>query len=346
MMKKYYICRGVARNAPVPGETVRIAERLMIFTLIERERLDNTSESSPVKSPESMNCSFHIDSLTAGERGDARTGCAVTKSTERKPPTQGGLWPVPKALLGNEEQQIAGRLNVDREGTGNQSGRRGEHAGRRLTNVRRHRKGEPTIIAGRVGCIRLRRPSVRCGKSDIIGEENGREHPMSRRCKRRWHAWKDSLSTWGEPAWFPFSDGISRRIRRNAEIEGDATQEVGDGHSSEDGEDNTTSPMRRAISLRTCPRIKEGQRMNAEKAQEHPVRWLKTNLRTLYPSANTSGTKHDVGGMPRTELQGESRSWENRIPGLVCGVKAIPLVRSAFTLIERVPRIMYRKLLG
>jgi hypothetical protein len=115
------------------------------FTLIERERLDNTSESSPVKSPESMNCSFHIDSLTAGERGDARTGCAVTKSTEREPPAQGGLWPVPKALLGNEEQQIAGRLNVDREGTGNQSGRRGEHAGRRLTNVRRHRKGEPTV---------------------------------------------------------------------------------------------------------------------------------------------------------------------------------------------------------
>ena len=107
-----------------------------VFTLIERERLDNTSESSPVKSPESMNCSFHIDSLTAGECGDARTGCAVTKSRERKPPVYGGSWPVPKALHGNVEQQIAGHLNMEDEVTGSQSGRQGKHTGRTVGTVK------------------------------------------------------------------------------------------------------------------------------------------------------------------------------------------------------------------
>ena len=186
------------------------------FTLIERGRPGNTSDSSPMKSSESMNCSFHTDSLTARERGDVRTGCAVTKSTERKPPKYGGSLSVSRScgtLLGNEEQQIAGHLSVEQEGTGNQSGRRGKHVRRRLTNSsalyqepsracrKEHRKGEPTIITGRVGCIRLRRPSVRYGKIDIIGEENERKHPMSRRCivpqpfqprlERRWHAWKE-----------------------------------------------------------------------------------------------------------------------------------------------------------
>lgn len=47
--------------------------------------LQYTSESSSAKSLELMNFSFHIDSLTAGKRGDARTECVVAKSIERKP---------------------------------------------------------------------------------------------------------------------------------------------------------------------------------------------------------------------------------------------------------------------
>lgn len=39
-----------------------------------------------------MNCSFHIDCQRVWECGDARTGCAVTKSRERKPPEYGGLY--------------------------------------------------------------------------------------------------------------------------------------------------------------------------------------------------------------------------------------------------------------
>jgi len=147
-------------------------EKCCGFTLIERERLDGTSESSPLKSTESMNCSFHMDSLTAGERGD------------------------------------------------------------------------------------------------------------------------------------------------------------------EDGEDCTTSPMRRAISLRAGSRIKEGPLMTAEEAEEHPVIWPKKNLRALCPSANNIGAKQDAVGMPGKESQGKSRSWKNRISGLVYEAKVIPFIRSAFTLIE------------
>ncbi len=43
--------------------------------------------------------------------------------------------------------------------TRSQSEWRDEHAGRRQTNFRRHRKGNPTGIAGRVGGIRVGDPS-------------------------------------------------------------------------------------------------------------------------------------------------------------------------------------------
>ncbi len=302
------------------------------FTLIECERPDNASESSPVKSPGSANCSFHAYSLTAGERGDARTGCAVTKSRERKPAIHGESRTAPQALTGNGEKQIAGHLKMEQQGPGNQSGRRDKSTGRRQTNDRKHRKGNPTEITGRVGHFGVRRPSVRCGKPDIIKEENGQMHLMTRRCKRRRHVRKDSLSTWGEPVWS--RQRVSESIRRKAEIWNNAMQGVGDGNSSKDDKDNITLSMQRAVSLRKCPKIRRGQQMNAERAQEHPLKRVKVNRRAIYSSANASGTKYDDRGMLMKESQGESRTWENRISGLVYGVKAIPLVRTAFTLIE------------
>lgn len=197
-----------------------------------------------------------------------RTGCAVTKSRERKPPVYGGLWPVPKALHGNVEQQIAGHLKMKEKVTGNQSGRRAKHTVRRLTNVRRHCKGKPIRITAGLGRIRLRRPCVRCGKSDIIKEESGQMHLVIRRCKRRWHVCEDLLSTLGEPAWFSLSGDIKRRIRRNAEIRSDVMLGVGDGHISEDCKDNKTLPIQRTISRRTCQKINKGQQMIAEKAKK------------------------------------------------------------------------------
>jgi hypothetical protein len=96
--------------------------------------------------------------------------------------------------------------------------------------------------------------------------------------------------------------------------------------------------MRRAISLRKCPKIKEGQRMIALKGSTHPTKSrVRINPRTIYPFANASGTKQDDCGMREKESQGESRTWENCISGLVYEVKAIPLVGTAFTLIERTP---------
>ena len=75
--------------------------------------------------------------------------------------------------------------------------------------------------------------------------------------------------------------------------------------------------------------------MIAQKAKPHPVvKRVRVNREALYPLANTDGTKHDACGMPKDKSQGESRVRENRMHGLVYGVKAIPLVRSAFTLIE------------
>ncbi|KKR02956.1 MAG: hypothetical protein UT30_C0043G0001, partial [Candidatus Uhrbacteria bacterium GW2011_GWF2_39_13] len=218
------------------------------FTLIECERPEKASESSPVKSPESANCSFHAYSLTAGECGDARTGCAVTKPREGKPAGQGGLRPAPKALTGNGEEQIAGRLTKEEQGTRNQSGRQGKNTGRRQTNIRKHRKGNPAGITGRAGDFGKGRLSVRYRKSAIIREENGQMHLMARRCKRRRHVWKDSLSSRREPVWS--RQRVSESIRRNAESWNEAVQGVGDGRSSENGKDNITLPMQRAISLR------------------------------------------------------------------------------------------------
>ena len=114
-------------------------------------------------------------------------------------------------------------------------------------------------------------------------------------------------------------------------------QGVGDGHSSEDGKDNITLPMQRAISLSTCDMVKRGRRMIAQKAKPHPVvKRVRVNREALYPLANTDGTKHDACGMPKDKSQGESRVRENFTHGLVGEVKQTghSMCRGRFTLIE------------
>ncbi len=206
-----------------------------------------------MRSSDPTNCPIQVGSLTAGE-----TRCAVTKS----PGGESAAWQM----------------------TRSQPGRRGKDAGRRKTNDRRHRKGEPASIADRAGVIG-RRSSVLWEKPAIIREENGREHLMTRRCKRRRHALKVSSSNWGgsvrfrQEEWLrrfegvvPVNNqgcqgrrspkcpgmkerlGISPGITRKAESRGEAVQRVGDGHSSRNDKDNITLFMRRAISSGMLPK--------------------------------------------------------------------------------------------
>jgi hypothetical protein len=181
---------------------------------------DKAGETNRMRSSDPANCPIQVGSLTAG-----RTRCAVTKPPEGK--------------------STAGWI------TRSQSWRRGKDVGRRKTNDRRHRKGEPASIADRAGVIG-RRSSVRWEKPATIREENGHEHLMARRCKRRRHALKVSSSNWGGSV--RFRSGISCGITRKAESRGEAVQSVGDGHSSRDGKDNRTLPMRRAISSGMLPK--------------------------------------------------------------------------------------------
>ena len=153
--------------------------------------------------------------------------------------------------LETASELIAGRLPEGfNRWTCNQSERRGKFAGRRMTNDRRHRKGNPTSIAGRVG-ISGRRTYVRWVKPVTAEEENGNEHSVARRCKRRRHVKRVSSSNWGCPTrfigMFPM---ISCGIRRKAEGRSEVEKGVGDGHSSKEGVGQHNPAERRAISLR------------------------------------------------------------------------------------------------
>ena len=185
-----------------------------------------------------------------------------------------------------ETKSRAGKALSER--TRSQSEWRGNDSGRRQTNDRKHRKGKPSVsIVDRDGYFRFRRSCVRWEKSVNIEEESGNVHSIWRRCKRRRHESTVFDSNWGDPVSFQNIIGpkilnrlsrliklvdhisyphvsaeesgyvrISSAIRRKVERLGDVIQEVGDGHSSVDGEDNITSLERRAISL-TVPCIEE-----------------------------------------------------------------------------------------
>ena len=185
-----------------------------------------------------------------------------------------------------ETKSRAGKALFER--TRSQSEWRGNDSGRRQTNDRKHRKGKPSVsIVDRDGYFRFRRSCVRWEKSVNIEEESGNVHSIWRRCKRRRHESTVFDSNWGDPVSFQNIIGpkilkrlsrliklvdhisyphvsteesgyvrISSAIRRKVERLSDVLQEVGDGHSSVDGEDNITSLERRSISL-TVPCVEE-----------------------------------------------------------------------------------------
>ena len=206
-----------------------------------------------MKGIDPANCPIRAGSLAAGR----------TRSAATKPPE------------GNHRTRLAGW----NDGTRSQPERRGEQAGRRQTNDRRHRKGKLASIADRARYIG-RRSSVRREKPDTMGEATGREHSMARRCKRQRHAWKTPWCNWGEPAEFrqgnramtmrgvgPYQQpresrlaftrfsgkeerlGISGCIKRQAESRRHALRGVGDAHSSEDEQGSINCSERRGISL-------------------------------------------------------------------------------------------------
>jgi hypothetical protein len=214
-----------------------------------------------MKRAKHTNFPFHVCSLTT----------VICREAERSVVT--------KSCEGNRTSQNGGF-----SGTRNQSEWQGKGAGRRKTNICRHRKGEPAIITDRAGCIWDRRSCVLCGKSEEMREESGKEHLIAQRCKRRRHVLKVTENNWGEPVLYlrqgnyvvktisrvatdktnnlniikPDPDGIQSmreqvrgymNIRWNAESSYIKTQEVGDGHSSEDGRDRITLSEQRAISL-------------------------------------------------------------------------------------------------
>lgn len=197
-----------------------------------------------MKSSDPINSPIRIGSLTTDEGGNVPFRSVVTKSPEGK-----SLY----------------------DWTRNQSEGQGKSAGRRITNACKHRKGEPLFITGRSGYFG-NRASVRWAKVVVMWEETGELHHMSQRCKRRRHVEKVSVGNWGGPVGFQTNGvttnnwvhtvtkdqmslgfccrnssqvkeqmRISRSIRRNAESGGEALQEVGGGHSSEEGAGNITT---------------------------------------------------------------------------------------------------------
>ena len=85
-----------------------------------------------------------------------------------------------------ETKSRAGKALSER--TRSQSEWRGNDSGRRQTNDRKHRKGNPSVsIIDRDGDNRFRRASVLWAKSVNIEEESGNMHSIWRRCKGRRH---------------------------------------------------------------------------------------------------------------------------------------------------------------
>ena len=103
------------------------------------------------------------------------------------------------------------------ERTGHQFERLSKQTGRRMTNACKHRKGNPTVIAGRVGDFRVGEPLF-YGRSLVSVVKNVGA------CSHRPDGVKDGGmsgklcdSNWGDPPQFPPSGGITWRIRPGAE---------------------------------------------------------------------------------------------------------------------------------
>lgn len=153
------------------------------FTLIERVP-SKAPRTSRLKCADPANFPFRAGSLTTGAGGDAPCQSVVTKSREGEFRESGA--------------------------TRSQSERRGKDTGRRKTNDRRHRKGDPAVVADRAGYFRVRRASVLCAKSAEHREASGSEHLCARRCKRRRHVSKAIGCNWGDPIPFQSNTELKR----------------------------------------------------------------------------------------------------------------------------------------
>lgn len=218
------------------------------FTLIERTP-SKAHEYWLGASPNSATFPFRADSLTLRPRRATGVWDGVTMSREGKPPVMvdGGL--SLRHSVETRSERMAGHLRRGSPATRSQSERPGKRTGRRLTNDRKHRKATPSANCwqswGR------RRVASLCS----IGE-----------ARSLWASkWEDAPTG---PAGVK-GDGMCGRIRdvnsgeslhgsatgrikigiSDGESRPDAVQEVGDGHSTCDLEDNRPFREERAIGL-------------------------------------------------------------------------------------------------
>lgn len=267
------------------------------FTLVERVPrkahdflLD--ASSNPANFP------VQAGSLTCAPHPARGGECEVTKPRDGKLAWHGGLWPVPKALPGNGERDHRTPKPGER-GTPSQSERRGKSAGCRKTNVRKHRKVCPGGDSWQ-------------SRVDSRGEPlfDGRSLPaMGKKLGRRTHG-LDGVKggdTHGRNRGAKSGESLSGSVHKTdkewykprGEIHANARQEVGDGHSSDDGGDNITPSERRAISL-DMPLTAGRGGANAQKATSASLKRPRVPQDRLCESAKPQSGKRSGNPMRGT----------------------------------------------
>ena len=271
------------------------------FTLIERL----PSKGSGYILTESVNpANFPIQagSLTCAE-SRATGNQAGWQSRERgNSPRHGGLWPVPKTLLGNGEPTFHRTPSqVEQRGTLSQSERQDKCAGCRQTNIRKHRKEWPGVfcwqsrVESRGEPLFDGRSLPVAGKqlgvctSGLDGVKGGCTHGMIHMLKSG-----ESLSGSADSAdkeWYkPIGESRSN-----------AWQDVGDGRSTDDRGDSITPQEERAISLDAPPK-EEDACVIAQKATHTPMKRALVLRRRLCSSAKVQLTTISfMGGHPNAE---------------------------------------------
>ena len=182
------------------------------------------------------NYPIQVCSLTTGRIGSWPTVCrsVVTKSREGNAcQSHDGLWPVPKTLAGNGEQQLAGHLKERQIGglAVSQSGKAKQQVvGKRtsvgivkvshqilLTEMARDRVEHPFYVR-RPQSAGKKMDMCTCGVPGVKGGDM-----LGKR-----------TNATGESPCDHREDGVSRSIRRKAESWSEVSWEVGDAHTSGD----------------------------------------------------------------------------------------------------------------
>ena len=262
----------VAVSVPFRGDGLNAGHR-RFFTLIECL----PSKGSGYILTESVNPAnypIQAGSLTCAEVRATGNQAGWQSRETGNSPRHGGLWPVPKALLGNgESTDHRTPSQVEQRGTLSQSERQDKRAGCRQTNIRKHRKachggycwqshgdsrGEP-LFDGR--SLPAAGKQLGTCTSGLDGVKGGCTHGMI-------HMLKPGESLSGS------ADSVDKEWHKpTGETRSNAWQEVGDGRSTDDRRDSITLREERAISL-DAPSKDEDACVTAQKAISTPKKGL------------------------------------------------------------------------